>query len=64
MKNTKTKTPLFRLSAILLIVVLSVLSARRTEAAQPAFPDVAESAWYRDAVIWASVEKVTSGRGG
>ena len=64
MKNTKTKTPLFRLSAILLIVVLSVLSARRTEAAQPAFPDVAESAWYRDAVIWAIDEKVTSGRGG
>ena len=64
MKNAKIKTPLFRLSAILLIVVLSVLSARRTEAAQVSFPDVAKNAWYRDAVSWAIDEKVTSGRGG
>ena len=64
MKNTKIKTPLFKLSAILLIVVLFVLSARRTEAAQTSFPDVADNAWYRDAVSWAIDEKVTSGRGG
>ena len=64
MKNTEIKIPLFKLSAFLLVVVLSVPSARRTEAAQTSFPDVAKNAWYRDAVAWAIDEKVTSGRGG
>ena len=64
MINKKTNNLLLKLSAIILIVVLSVLSARRTEAAQTSFPDVAKTAWYRDAVTWAIDEKVTSGRGG
>ncbi len=64
MKNTKIKNPLLKLTAVLLIIFLVAGSARRTEAAQTSFPDVAESAWYRDAVTWAIDEKVTSGRGG
>ena len=64
MKNTKIKNPLLKLMAVLLIIFLVAGSARRTEAAQTAFPDVAKNAWYRDAVTWAIDEKVTSGRGG
>ena len=64
MKNAKIKNPLLKLTAVLLIIFLVAGSARRTEAAQVSFPDVAKNAWYRDAVAWAIDEKVTSGRGG
>lgn len=56
-------SPAMPMSRAMLVTVLHRLEDEAKAGQAPTFPDVAEGAWYADAVAWASANEIVTGTG-